>query len=399
MFVGKYPTSARRAVRRDSLEVESSAREQARLCSRPPPTMNRSQKAPELEKVLSQAKDCPHMILLAGHPDPDGIGSALAHHRICEHLGISSVIGHVLPLARSENRALVNLLSVPLTQVEGPADLEKFGYLSLVDASAAEASLSIPGHLKLLTVVDHHRPGTIPTAPFVDIRQDSGSTCAIYAEYMEQGLAPFDGTGADESRVATAMLFGIMTDTDDFSLATPADFRAAAYIKRFTDAATLSRIGRRTVSAEAMEAVSRALTNLEVVRDFALAGVGRVSAVNRDAIPTAADFILRREDIDTVLVYGLVDNRIDGSLRTNSASIDPATFMQNAFGKDPTGRYYGGGRRDKGGFQIPLAFFGECSDEESLWKLVREVVRLRVSREIPDIDRISRVMEANKSAG
>lgn len=361
--------------------------------------MNQSPKSADLRKVLSGATDKPHMILLAGHPDPDGIGSALAHHRICEHLGISSVIGHVLPVARSENRALVNLLSVQLTQVESPADFDKFGYLSLVDASAAEATLEIPAHLQLLTVVDHHRPGTVPTAPFVDIRQDVGSTCAIYSEYMEQGLAPFDGTGADESRVATAMLFGIMTDTDDFSLATPADFRAAAYMKRFTDAATLSRIGRRTISAEAMDAVSRALANLEVVRDFALAGVGRVSAINRDAIPTAADFILRREDIDTVLVYGLVENRIDGSLRTNSASVDPATFMQNAFGKDTAGRYYGGGRRDKGGFQIPLAFFGECSDEESLWKLVREVVRGRVSRVIPDIDRVSRVSDPGKNGG
>lgn len=344
-------------------------------------------KSADLARVLGEATDKPHVILLSGHPDPDSIGSAMAHHRICEHLGISSVIAHVLPVARSENRALVNLLNVKLTQVAEPADLEAFGYLSLVDASASEASVALPKDIQLLTVVDHHRPATVPEAPFVDIRQDVGSTSTIYAEYLEQGVAPFDATGADDTRVATAMLFGIQTDTDDFSLATPADFRAASYVRRFVDAATLSRIGRRTVTAEAMDAVSRALTNLEVVRDFALAGIGRVSAVNRDAIPTAADFILRREDIDTVLVFGLVENRIDGSLRTNSASVDPAAFMENAFGKDASGRYYGGGRRDKGGFQIPLGFFGEVSDEDSLWRIVTQVVRGRVSRVIPDLDK------------
>ena len=38
----------------------------------------------------------------------------------------------------------------------------------------------------------------------------------------------------------TAMFFGIQTDTDDFSFATPNDFRAAAYLKQFSDAETLS---------------------------------------------------------------------------------------------------------------------------------------------------------------
>ena len=53
----------------------------------------------------------------------------------------------------------------------------------------------------------------------------------------------------------------------------------------------------------------------------------------------AADFIMRREDIDTVLVYGIVEDRIDGSLRTSRASVDPAGFMQNAFGADSEGRH------------------------------------------------------------
>jgi nanoRNase/pAp phosphatase (c-di-AMP/oligoRNAs hydrolase) len=289
-------------------------------------------------------------------------------------------------LSRSENRALVKLLNVPMVRVSDKSELEQYGYLSLVDASAAEATIKLPDDLQLLTVVDHHRPPTVPKAPFVDIRHDVGATCSMYAEYAEAGLAPF-GTGGDDSAVATAMFFGIQTDTDDFAFAQPADFRAAAYLKPFCGAETLSRIGRRTITAEAMDAVGRALQDLEVIRDFALAGVGRVSAVNRDAIPAAADFILRREDIDTVLVYGIVEDRIDGSLRTTRASVDPAAFMQNAFGDDSHGRPYGGGRSDMGGFQVPLGLLGECGDEKSLWKLVKELVRKRVARVVPDLER------------
>ena len=98
-----------------------------------------------------------HVILLGGHPDPDGIGAALAHKRLCERLGVSATIAHVLPLSRSENRALVKLLNVPMVKVSDPSELQDFGYLALVDASASEPSLKIPEKLKLLTVVEERR--------------------------------------------------------------------------------------------------------------------------------------------------------------------------------------------------------------------------------------------------
>lgn len=341
----------------------------------------------ELERVLSGATDKPHVILLGGHPDPDSIGSALAHKRLCERLGVSATIAHVLPISRAENRAMVKLLNVPMVKVTETEELEAFGYLALVDASQSEQAIRLPDTLQLLTVVDHHRPPAIPKAPFVDIRHDVGATATIYAEYSERGLVPFGANGNDDGVVATAMFFGIQTDTDDFAFSTPADFRAAAYLKQFSDAETLSRVGRRSLTAEAMEAVGHALRDLEVVRDFALAGVGRVSAINRDAIPMAADYILKREDIDTVVVYGIVEDRIDGSLRTRRASVDPAAFMQNAFGDDSQGRPYGGGRADMGGFRIPLGLLAESEDEETLWSLVKDVVRQRVARVVPDLER------------
>ena len=59
------------------------------------------------------------------------------------------------------------------------------------------------------------------------------------------------------------------------------------------------------------------------------------------------------------VVYGVVgDKYIEGSLRTHSPSVDPAVWLEQAFGHDDKGRAYGGGRRDKGGFRIPIGFLG-----------------------------------------
>lgn len=339
-----------------------------------------------LEKTLRTVEGEPIVVLLTGHPDPDAIGSALAHQRICESLNVPCSIAHVMPVSHRENRALVKLLNVEMLQISGPQDLAQYKHYCLVDTSIPESTIELPSHLKLLTVVDHHRggPGKVDAA-FVDIRLAMGASCSIYAEYLQQGLAPLTGERREDSRVATALLFGIQTDTDDFALATPADFMAAAYAKAHCDVDVLKRVGRRTVSASAMDVLGRALSNLLVVRDFAIAGVGHVPIGDRDAIGSAADYLLKREDIDTALVFGIVEDRIDGSLRTNSPSVDPAVFLQTAFGRDRDGKPYGGGRADKGGFQIPLGLLADTENSDALWEIAQQTVLSRLTRVIPDI--------------
>lgn len=349
-----------------------------------------------LERVLRSLGGEPLVVLISGHPDPDAIGSALAHQRICDFVGVPATIAHVLPVSHRENRAMVKLLNVEMMQITSGTDLAHFQFLSLVDTSAPDASVDLPPHLKLVTVVDHHRANKVD-APFVDIRLAMGATSSIYAEYMQQGLAPLDYERRADARIATALLFGIQTDTDDFTLASPNDFLAAAYVRQFCDAESLKRLGHRNVSAAVMSCLNNALSDLLVVRDFALAGVGPVDIGDRDAIGAAADYILKREDIDTAIVYGIVGDHIDGSLRTTSPSVDPATFLQTAFGRDRDGRAYGGGRADKGGFQIPLGVLGETENVALLWALVRETVESRIARAVPDIVHTRERMKARES--
>lgn len=338
-----------------------------------------------LETVLKSIPGAPCVVLITGHPDPDALGSALAHQRICQEMGVPCTIANVLPVSHRQNRAMVKLLNIEMLQVTSGDDLGGFKFLSLVDTSTPEPTIDLPADLKLLTVVDHHKMAEVE-APFVDIRPHMGASSSIYSEYMAQGLAPLE-SAMGASRVATALLFGIQTDTNDFQLATAADFAAAAYVRRFCDSDVLKRVGRRVHSASGMSVLGRALSNMLVVRDFAVAGVGYVSGGDRDAIATTSDFILQREDLDTVLVFGIVEDRIDGSLRTDSPSVEPASFLGSVFGKDRNGKPYGGGRADKGGFQIPLGVLAESEDRDALWNIVDQIVRSRLAKVMPEIER------------
>jgi len=196
-------------------------------------------------------------------------------------------------------------------------------------------------------------------------------------------LAPLDADSEDDRRIATALMHGLSTDTDDFTLARATDLRAASQIADVCDRDMLQDLSRHLIAPSAMDVIARALAALVVRRNFAMAGVGFVPEGERDTIAQAADFLIRREDIDTVVVYGVVgDKFIEGSLRTHSPSVDPAAWLEAAFGFDDRGRAFGGGRRDKGGFRIPIGFLGRSTDRAQLWSLVEHAARTALLKQL-----------------
>lgn len=349
----------------------------------PLPQHDRAERARGFAEALGHAKGKHLLIALRGHPDPDGIASALAQAHIAQRLGVGkTTIGYCHELSHRENRALVKLLNVELKKMKSVSDVDKIDYIGLVDAHDCDPDLVGHEHIETLTIVDHHRAHAPPRARFVDMRNDVGATATIFVEYLQE-LFPLVADADDDRRVATALMHGLATDTDDFSLARATDFRAAAQLAEICDRDLLQDLSRRLIAPSAMDVIARSLAALVVRRNFAMAGVGFVSESERDTIAQAADFLIRREDIDTVVVFGVVGERfIEGSLRTHSPSVDPAVWLEQAFGHDERGKAYGGGRRDKGGFRIPIGFLGRATDRAQLWSLVEHAARQALLRQL-----------------
>ena len=351
-----------------------------------PQPANPADRAKAFAETMSFARGKHVLIVLRGHPDPDGIASALAQAHLGARLGVGqTTIAYCHDLSHRENRALVKLLGLDLRKIKSIKELNApVDFLALVDAHDVDPDLADAEGIEVLTVVDHHRPHVPPRARFVDLRQDVGATATIFVEYLNE-LAPLSAEVEDDRRVATALMHGLSTDTDDFMLARGIDFRASAQIAEVCDRDLLTDLSRRLIAPSAMDVISRALSALVVRRNFAMAGVGFVPEGDRDTIAQAADFLIRREDIDTVVVYGVVGDRfIEGSLRTHSASVDPAVWLEQAFGCDDRGRAYGGGRRDKGGFRIPICFLGRATDRAQLWTLIEHAMRNALMKQLGD---------------
>ena len=82
------------------------------------------------------------------------------------------------------------------------------------------------------------------------------------------------------------------------------------------------------------------------------------------------------------VVYGVEEKpgggeAVIGSLRTRKATLSLDAFLKEALGGPEPGRYYGGGRREAGGFEIPVGFLAGNHQEEFArlkWRLYDEQI-------------------------
>ena len=327
--------------------------------------------------TLERARGAHVLIVIKGHPDPDSIGSAVAQQHCFNRFDITSTVLYFDEISHPENRALVKVIEMDLSLYDEEFDFTAFDYLAFIDSQSADIPQAIGVELPpILTFVDHHKDTGKVEAEFVDIRETYGSTSAIYAEYLEYYPDfSLQKSSSSDAHLATALMHGIRTDTDNLTLGSSHDFYAAGYLRNFIDRDLLRMVSKQSVSARTMEIIKQGLNNKVIKGTFLLAGVGFVREEDRDGIAQTADFLLRHEGVETAVGFGIVNNNIvDGSLRTSSATVDPDRWLKELFGQDDHGKPYGGGRRNKGGFRIPLGLLAFSPDRRALWKLGEQTI-------------------------
>ncbi len=328
---------------------------------------------------ISGYSDKKILITLRGAPDPDSISSALAHKMLLKHFGVDSTILHTEEVSHQENRALVKLLQIDLVLYREGFKLSDYSAISLVDSSQPDIRiLEELSDIPILSIVDHHdfELSKKIKAEYVDIRQEVGATATIYAQYLKEINFLKKGM-EDHENLATALVHGIRTDTSGLTMAKEEDFYALAYLSNFSNTALLEKISRQQITPATMDIIFAAFKNKETVEDFIISGVGMIRPEERDALPQAADFLLRRVGIHTVIVFGIVDGYIDCSLRTNSDMLKPDAFIEEVFSDVKYGEC--GGKVNQGGFRIPLGIF-KSVDEPQDKKLLIQLVELYIKR-------------------
>ncbi|MBW3583538.1 MAG: NAD-binding protein [Euryarchaeota archaeon] len=323
-------------------------------------------KTDRLVGVIEAAGDKGVAIFTHNSPDPDCIASAIALQKIAEKINIKGHIYYSGRIGHQQNRSLVNLLGVEMTAITDEKDvlniIDRHGKVAILDTEYAGQNNPLPRDFVPNIVIGHHEtPEEVP-GEYVDVRTNVGAVSTILWSYlMELSITP-------DAPLATALLHAIRVDTAAFTRKTsPMDLKALAYLSPLTDTKLLEEIENPPMSPETFDILGRSIANRTVRGSYLASSVGFIS--DRDALPQAADFLLRLEGIATVLVFGILENEIQISARSNDSRVNLGKVLQEAFG-----RTNAGGHAQAAGAQIPLGIMGDVDDREELLALVESVV-------------------------
>ncbi|WP_247007753.1 DHH family phosphoesterase [Halorientalis litorea] len=292
-------------------------------------------------------------VLMHPNPDPDAMACALAVQTLATAVDTEATMQYAGQIRHQENRAFETVLDLNFDRITDANDIAAEEVVA-VDHNTPRG---FPGAetVEPFAVVDHH-PGNGSGDVFTDVRTDTGACATIFAEYYDAlGWEPAGSDADDEttlpSDVATALVYGIQSDTNNLTAGcSAAEFDAAAYLYDGVDEDTLDRIANPEVDAEVLDVKARAIVDREVRNAFAFSNVGEVN--NADAIPQAADELLRLEGVTAVVVAGEKDGTVHLSGRSRDDRVHMGKTLQAAVDDIPMAD--AGGHARMGGGQISL---------------------------------------------
>lgn len=336
-----------------------------------------------LKKLLVDKAPKKVAIFTHAGPDPDAIGSIMAVEWMLWKLHrIESVGFYAGEVSHPQNLALYNLIDPNIRRVNEYVP-EEFDMRILVDTVPVNAG--IEKHAVSFDIcIDHHRE--IPNGGFngLFINLKAGS-CAgtIYHIIKEFGLS-FEDDNDTDSRVATAIMVGVSTDTESLMSddATEYEFEAWAELFEFRNPTILKKIINFERPKFWINHKADAVKNTVVSEGVGVVGLGNIPACHRDILSDMAQEMITWEDVNTAVAFGVVEGeRIEGSVRSRNASV-----MVPALCKELAGKHgMGGGKLGKGAYRYSLggAGFDEEDDEETIaktWELLNEKERKRIIR-------------------
>ena len=316
----------------------------------------------------SQGKEL--AIFLQDNPDPDAIASGLTLKYICKHYDVESKLYYGGDISHQNNKALIDLLSLDLISIkteEAALDVvQSSGKIALIEASIPSRNNVLPEDVTPNLIFDHHPADiNLVKGDYIDIQTDIGATATIMTKYIRLlNLKP-------DMSLATALLYGIRTDTKEFTRNTsPDDMNAATYLSPLVDRNIMSQLEHPPMGLETLDIIGRAINNKEIRGAYLTSFVEFIS--DRDALPQAAEMILHLEGVYTVLVFGINDDKVQLSARSRDPKVNLGRILQNAFGE-----LNSGGHAAMAAGVIKLEKLGDPNDKASLLKVTSDDIKNR----------------------
>ena len=304
------------------------------------------------------------------NPDADALASGFALQLYFKKQGMNVpfVYGGKHPVSKSNLTLMIQNLKIDVKHVNS---LAKPDLLICVDCQYGESNVT-GFEAENIAIIDHHQSsGKQPELS--DIRSSYGSCSTILFELLtDEGYdinKDFDDVSQRKGSLSTALYYGLMTDTGNFSeLCHPADRDLQDSAKYNTLDITLFR--NSNYSKEELSIAADALKEASYNSEYPC-GIISSKPCDPNILGLVSDMFLEVDSIGSCLVYSVLDNGVKYSVRSCVKEVkanELAAFLGEGLGG-------GGGHLVKaGGFlkKDLLLRAGISCDEDSIDSYFKE---------------------------
>ena len=292
----------------------------------------------ENEMRLNQLLNFKNVVIqVHDNPDADALASGYGVYLYLKShdVPVRLVYGGKFPLQKPNLVLMKDTYRIPIEYVK---ELEEEPDLLLtVDCRQGEGNV-FPLKGKHVAVIDHHRvTGDLPELN--EVRSNLGS-CAtlVWDLLMKEGMDPNNDTD-----LATALYYGLFTDTNSFSeMSHPKDRDLVDYLDiRKSD---VSYFKNNNLSLEELRIAGDALQGAELHGEHHY-GIAQAKPCDPNILGVISDMVLEVEGLNCCIVYSILDFGVKISIRSCVKEIkgnELADYMASDIGS-------GGGHIDKAG--------------------------------------------------
>jgi nanoRNase/pAp phosphatase (c-di-AMP/oligoRNAs hydrolase) len=210
-------------------------------------------------------------------------------------------------IARSENRAMVELIPISLVPVES-VDPDPQTAVVMVDTQPGTgrrfSEAAVPQ-----VVIDHHETGGVLSGVlYSDIRTHLGATSTMVTGYLLEQRVVIT------PQLASALLYGIESETTGYPReASSLDDGALIWLFPRADKDLLAQIRNPKLPQSHFATFQNALSNAFQYDDLIISWCGTVT--QPDIIAEIADFFIRFDQVNWALAIGIFEERLKLSFR------------------------------------------------------------------------------------
>lgn len=300
---------------------------------------------------LFKLVDTEDVVAILINADPDAMASAFALKRLFWRRAKRVDIVRINKIERADNLAFIKIIDLNQRHIRNYKSSQATKWALLDSQPSHDEQFS---RYDFDIIIDHH-PVTRPLkAEYIDIRDHYGANSTILWEYLQTAMIK------PSPRLATALFYGIKSDTNNFIRNTvTSDMKAFRHLYELANLNIVKKIESSEITQKNISDFKIALKKLKIIKQTAFIHMGRVE--NADTLVIMADFFMKMAEATWSIVSGVLDKKLVVIYRNVGFRRNAGKLANSMFGEMGSA----GGHKSMARAEIPLQYLDLNSRRQS----------------------------------